>query len=48
MNLELLVRAIERILSSKYDVEVSVAVRSKSKEDESAGCSEADKALPLC
>ena len=36
MNLELLSRAIERILSSKYDVEVSVDVRSKSKEDESA------------
>ena len=42
MNLELLARAIERILSSKYDVEVSVDVGSKSKEDESAGCSEAD------
>ena len=42
MNLELLSRAIERILSSRYDVEVSVDVRSESKENESAGCSEAD------
>lgn len=42
MNLELLSRAIERILSSKYDVEVSVDVRSEVEEDESAGCSEAD------
>ena len=42
MNLELLGRAIERILSSKYDVEVSVNVKSNGKEDESAGCSEAD------
>ena len=42
MNMELLVRAIERILSSRCDVEVSVDVRSESKENESAGCSEAD------
>ena len=42
MNLELLARAIERILSSKYDVEVSVDVRCEVEEDESAGCSEAD------
>ena len=42
MNLELLTRAIERILSSKYDVEVSVDVRSESEKDESAGCSESD------
>ena len=42
MNLELLSRAIERILSSKYDVEVRVNVRCESEEDESAGCSEAD------
>lgn len=42
MNLELLTGAIERILSSRYDVEVSVNVSSESKEDESAGCSEAD------
>ncbi len=42
MNLKLLSKAIERILSSKYDVEVSVDVRSEDKEDESAGCSEAD------
>ena len=48
MNLKLLSKAIERILSSRYDVEVSVDVRSESKENESAGCSEADKALPLC
>ena len=47
MNLELLGRAIERILSSKYDVEVSVDVRSEVEKDESAGCSEADKAIPL-
>lgn len=40
MNLELLSRAIERILSSKYDVEVSVDVRSEVEKDESAGCSE--------
>ena len=42
MNLKLLSKAIERILSSKYDVEVNVDVRCESKEDESAGCSEAD------
>ena len=36
MNLELLTRAIERILSSKYDVEVSVDVRGKVEKDESA------------
>ena len=42
MNLELLSRAIERILSSKYDVEVSVDVKSNGKEDGSAGCSKAD------
>ena len=42
MNLELLARAIGWILSSKYDVEVSVDVRSKVEKDESAGCSEAD------
>ena len=47
MNLELLSRAIERILSSKYDVEVSVDVRSESKENESAGRTEANKAFPL-
>lgn len=48
MNLELLSRAIERILSSKYDVEVSVDVRSKAEKDESAGCSEADQAVQVC
>lgn len=42
MNLELLSRAIERILSEKFQAEVSVNVRSKVEEDESAGCSEAD------
>ena len=42
MNLELLARAIGWILSSRYDVEVSVDVRSESKKNESAGCSEAD------
>ena len=42
MNLELLTRAIERILSEKFQLEVSVNVRSESKEDGSAGCSEAD------
>lgn len=42
MNLELLTRAIERILSSKYDVEVSVDVRSKDTEDGTAGCTVAD------
>lgn len=42
MNLELLARAIERILSSKYDVEVSVDVKSNGKEDGSAGCTAAD------
>ena len=42
MNLEMLARAIERILSSKYDVEVRVNVRSEVEKDESAGCSEAD------
>lgn len=42
MNLKLLSKAIERILSSRYDVEVSVDVRSKVEEDESARCSEAD------
>ena len=47
MNLEMLVRAIERILSSRYDGEVSVDVRSEVEKDESAGCSEADKAIPL-
>ena len=47
MNLELLARAIERILSNKYDVEVSVNVKSNGEEDESAGCSEANEAIPL-
>ena len=42
MNLELLTRAIERILSSRYGAEVKVDVRSKVEKDESAGCSEAD------
>ena len=42
MNLKLLSKAIERILSSKYDVEVSVDVKSNGKEDESAGRTEAD------
>ena len=42
MNLKLLSKAIEMILSSKYDVEVSVDVRSKVEKDESAGCSEAN------
>ena len=48
MNLELLVRAIERILSEKFQAEVSVNVRCESEEDESAGCSEADKAVQVC
>ncbi len=42
MNLELLTRAIERILSEKFQAEVSINVRCESEEDESAGCSEAD------
>jgi hypothetical protein len=42
MNLELLTRAIERILSERFQAEVSVNVRCESKENESAGCSEAD------
>lgn len=42
MNLELLTRAIERILSEKFQLEVSINVRCESKEDESAGCTEAD------
>lgn len=42
MNLKLLSKAIERILSSKYDDEVSVNVRSKSEEDGTAGCTAAD------
>lgn len=42
MNPELLTRAIERILSEKFQLEVSVDVRSKDTEDGSAGCSEAD------
>ena len=47
MNLKLLSKAIERILSSKYDVEVSVDVRSKVEEDESAGRSEANQTISL-
>jgi len=42
MNLELLVRAIERILSEKFQAEVSVDVKSNGEEDGSAGCTEAD------
>lgn len=42
MNLELLARAIERILSSKYGAEVKVDVRSKDTEDSTAGCTAAD------
>ena len=42
MNLELLSRAIERILSSRYEVEVRVDVRSKDTEDGTAGCTAAD------
>ena len=42
MNLELLTRAIERILSSRYEVEVRVDVRSKDTEDGTAGCTAAD------
>lgn len=42
MNLELLTRAIERILSSRYGAEVKVDVRSKDTEDCTAGCTEAD------
>lgn len=42
MNLELLARAIERILSSRYEVEVKVNVRSKDTEDGTAGCTAAD------
>lgn len=42
MNLELLTRAIERILSSRYGAEVKVDVRSKDTEDGTAGCTAAD------
>ena len=44
MNLELLARAIEWILSERFQAEVSVDVESKGKceEDESAGRTEAD------
>lgn len=42
MNLELLSRAIERILSSRYEVEVRVDVRSKDTEDGTAGRTAAD------
>ena len=42
MNLELLSRAIERILSSKYGAEVKVDVRSKDTEDGTTGCTAAD------
>ena len=42
MNLELLSRAIGWILSERFQAEVTVDVRSKVEEDESAGCTEAD------
>ena len=44
MNLKLLTRAIERILSEKFQAEVTVDVESEGKceEDGSAGCTEAD------
>ena len=42
MNLELLSRAIERILSSRYGAEVKVDVGSKDTEDGTAGCTAAD------
>lgn len=48
MNLELLARAIERILSSRYEVEVKVDVQGESKEDGTAGCTAADKGLLIC
>lgn len=47
MNLELLARAIEWILSERFQAEVSVDVRSKVEKDESAGCTEANKTVPL-
>ena len=44
MNLELLARAIELILSERFQAEVTVDVESKGKckEDGSAECTEAD------
>lgn len=47
MNLELLARAIERILSSRYGAEVKVDVRSKDTEDGTAGRSEANQTISL-
>ena len=45
MNLELLTKAIERVMATKYGKTVTVRIEdvtSKGKEDGSAGCSEAD------
>lgn len=42
MNLELLSRAIGWILSERFQAEVTVDVKSNGKEDESAGCAEAN------
>ena len=45
MNLELLTKAIERIMAAKYGKTITVRIENvtgKGKEDESAGCSETD------
>lgn len=42
MNLELLARAIEWILSERFQAEVTVDVKSNGEEDGSAGRTEAD------
>ena len=45
MNLELLTKAIERVMATKYGNTVTVRIEyvtGKDKEDGSAGCSEAD------
>ena len=44
MNLELLTKAIERVMATKYGKTVTVRIEdaSEGKEDGSAGCSEAD------